>query len=111
MAQAAMEMSWGWDRGNQGTRGWGLGPRTVEEEEENVRVALGVWPGVRGPGRGCSCRARLGLEKHLVKSRSINRTKSSGILILPHQPQSQISTCEQTTYRTSLAGTFNQGGI
>ena len=73
MAQAAMEMSWGWDRGNQGTRGWGLGRRTVEEEEENVRVALGVWPGVRGPGRGCSCRARLGLEKHLVKSRSINR--------------------------------------
>lgn len=28
-----MEMTWGWDRGGQGTGGWGLGPRTVEEEE------------------------------------------------------------------------------
>lgn len=64
-----------------------------------------------GQDRGAAAGPGWGLEKRLVKSRSINRTKSSGILILPHQPQSQIPTCEQTTYRTSLASTFNQGGI
>lgn len=88
VAQAAMEMSWGWDRGNQGT--WRMGPGTEDCRGRGGECEGGSVCGLVSGGQdGAAAVARLGLEKQLVKSRSINRTKSSGFSFYPISPKAR----------------------